>query len=113
MDSWEKEFLDLTQSLNSHTTDLEINRVIWRINEASMYLSRLVQYRSLGSDYEVDPAILELLTPIGVLCAQLSRHLQSSEIEFVEKADSTDQEYCLECIENDVLQDWGDHEADE
>jgi len=113
MESWEKEFFDLTKSLNSHSTDLEINRSVWRINEASMYLSRLVQYRNLGANYEVDPAVMELLTPIGVLCSQLSRYLQVAEIEFVEKAELTNQEYCLECIENNVLTDWGDHEPDE
>lgn len=113
MESWEKEFLDLTKNLTTHTADLEINRVIWRINEASMYLSRFLQYRNLGTNYEVDPAIQQLLNPIGVLCSQLSRHLQTAEIEFVEKSELTNQEYCLECIENDMLNDWGDHEPDE
>lgn len=113
MESWEEEFINITQGMENHRTDAEINRVIWRINEASMYLSRAIQYRYFGIDYALSSDLNELLAPIGILCAQLSRHLQTLEMEFVDKAEETNQEYCLECIENDVLDNWGDHEVDD
>lgn len=111
--NWDEEFTDLVGSLGRTVSDLELNRLIWRLNEASMFLSRVVQYRGLGIDYPFPEEALEYLAPVGVLSSQISRVLEEAEGSLVEKCEENNIEWCLECVENDLLSDWGDHDSDE
>lgn len=113
MHDWDTEFNSIVQGLQSKNPELQINRVIWRLNEAAMYLSRLVQYRGLGKEIKLDEVLMDALPVLGALAAEIGGVLQEQEYSLVEEAEEKQEEFCLECLENDVLEYWTGHDDEE
>lgn len=113
MPDWDQEFERIVQELQSNKPELEINRVIWRLNEVSMYLSRLIQYRTLGVAIPLGEELTDALPALGIIAAQVGRYLQNQEMDLVESAIEDEEEFCIECLENTKLDYWNDHEPEE
>lgn len=111
-DKWDDEFKKIVANVEMEpVSNADINRVIWRLNEASLYLSRYMQYSLCDHAYPFPENILDYLKQLSALSAEISRAIEAAEPDVHELSDGSD-ENCLECIENQMLGWWGPHDTE-
>lgn len=100
--NWENEFEELVAPLNV-SSDIEktiINRAIWRLTEASTYVSRFLQYDLCGHRQILPLEVQETLEHICIQARTISIALEALEGELKAEGGLIS---CLECVEDRAL----------
>lgn len=93
---WEQEFERLVEDIEISdvgTSVVNINQVIWRLNEAAMFLSRFIQYGLLNPDTDFPDEVIAILPHLAFLAGEASVLLQKHE----------EGRGCLDCLEAEQL----------